>query len=687
MRSFVFPVSFVALVLLQALFVCAYVTHEHTFYFWDHSMYHGLARAFFDVSRGGFGDGLEALNLSFKDNYNALFALPSLLTFRLFGDGRLVFLLTLFAVFFVAFEGALAFVLRRLFDLAWGQALLLAAAACSLIPPLWTPLLEGYPDIGGTVFFTLAFGFALMPFARLRWALGVGAFLGLSFLFRRHFAYPALAFLLVKAAVDFYLYVWRADVDSGGQALKRFIFYYLLCTAGFFLAPGLLAPDFLKDALFTDYSALYLSYKRPASFFLPLALSRFGFLLFAAFIAGLFVVARRFPRARRGALLLGLTALVWAILWCLGPSQTGGHYLLHVLPLAAAVGLSGLFLEAARFPLSRWRRFAAGALFLVLAVNSAWALWFSPSRVLSPDDLSPGFFSAPRPPSVRHDYDQLVALGSYVASTTAPEDTIYAVGSSFVFNQDLMRAVYTDVLGRADVARRFVFAPEIDSSQSSALDAFASSTVFLVPGSLQYHLDPSGQKVVTSVAEQFPPPSSRADLFRADDRVFSLENGVTVRVWRRSPWRPLALHEALADIRKVSGNAHQDWVALTKGAPLFISTDARAATTVVANFDVPYPSLPLFFDVPLAAGAYRLDVRVEAAPACRDPVFTLAALTGTGRILWEKRFAPVVVPGEVSSFFDLPAAGGPEMFLRLNFKVSPFQPCGARLTGLAVSKA
>src|SRR5581483_4855923 len=82
------------------------------------------------------------------NNYNLIFALPSLISFSLFGVSRVVFIVTDFFAFFLLYEIAVAGLLRRAIGIGWGKALAISLVTASLIPPLWLPLLEGYPDNG-----------------------------------------------------------------------------------------------------------------------------------------------------------------------------------------------------------------------------------------------------------------------------------------------------------------------------------------------------------------------------------------------------------------------------------------------------------------------------------------------------------------------------------------------------------
>ncbi|MGE3624264.1 MAG: hypothetical protein AB7H77_10405, partial [Bdellovibrionales bacterium] len=152
----VFAPLLFALAGAQMLFVYSYIEHERTFYFWDHAMYYGMARQFYEIAARDPAAGLSMLGGSLGHNYNLLFAVPSLFTFSLFGPSRLVFILTNFGVFFLAYELAVAFFFRRAMGVGWRVALAASFGSALLIPPLWLPLLEGYPDNGAAACIVLA---------------------------------------------------------------------------------------------------------------------------------------------------------------------------------------------------------------------------------------------------------------------------------------------------------------------------------------------------------------------------------------------------------------------------------------------------------------------------------------------------------------------------------------------------
>jgi hypothetical protein len=658
------------LIIAQGVFVAGYVGHEHTVYFWDHAMYFNMAQQAYTVFGESFTNYAAMFRASLADNYNLIFTLPSLVTFSLSDVSRETFIVTNFFCYFLLYEVAVALLLRRALGLRWGLALALSLVAASLTPPLWLPLLEGYPDNGAAacLVFAAAIGWSGALAKRFIWrAIGVGFFLGLAVLLRRHFAYPAIAVLLSLGCLELWQIICEKPKDRWPHVRQAAV-YFFICGFGFLATLAIVAPDFLKSALTINYSQLYISYKKPPTVFLYFILGGFGYGLLLLACDGLWLLSRVSEAGKKLSVFAATFVLLWLVLWCLGPDQMGHHYMLHALPFGVAMGLAG------------W--FVAG-----LATHSLWAMWLSPHGVWPNDNGTPGLLSAARPPVVRKDYEEWHRLGAYLQRTTKPTDKIMMVGSSFILNLDLLNSVFKDLQDTKDMITRFPKNPEIDHEEPAPFDAFAGSNVYIVPTPAQYHLDPASQLVIKSAADQFPPPPSRAGTFHADDDVFHLEDGVTVMIWRRDPWTPEALHAALADIRREGpqdANLNQAWAAV--GLPLrdHIVTDANYITGVSALLGPETKTFRLFFDYPLEAGNQRLVFTY--ATDCQAPAFQLQILSGDGKENVTKNI-PALARQDASAdakFAVSDTEGG--RYLKLGFSSAPVTLCRVEMRGLRVEK-
>lgn len=621
--------SSLILVVLLFVFVAFYLGQERAVHFWDYAMYANMALQAWSLT--SFDVFWQAFKASFSQNYNLLFAVPSFLTFSLFGASRTVFILTNYAVFFVSYLAASACLIRVVFHTSLRHAFLASIGISCLIPFLWYPLLQGYPEHGAAASLVLGLSLLLSRPKNTQKAIAIGALFGLSVLFRRHYAYPVIALCFLDAVQTLFYFLKSKDPDFGGFFKKNFVYYGLMGTS-LLLVLMAFEPSYVKEVLTTNYIALYKSYERPVSYFVVFAFGHVGLWLLAASLAGYVVAYKGRTAPNRSLAFVILSVIVWLVLWVSGPRQAGEHYLVSVLPVFCLVGLFGLY----RFLEQRKNFVLAGATGLLLLGNSAYALYFSPQFVFPSDPPALGFFSTPRPPWVRQDIEELQSLGRYVAQTTSAEDKIAVVGSSFVFNQDLVRAIYTDYLRDIPTALRFLSAPESDGQQEPPLDVYATATVFLVPSPPQYHLAPEGQKVVTALASRFPPEGEAAALFEKDDKAFVLERGVRVDVWRRTkPWPPRALQKNLADIRSFKGSP-LPWVRLYEGG--------RGGAGVLPDGEIAYvfnhvgkdQASALFYDAPLTKGATEVSGLIDFSETCADIAIGVKLQSGEGALLDKK---------------------------------------------------
>ena len=260
------------LIAAQALFVAAYVGSEHTIYFWDHAMYFNMARqAYGVISRGIFRPAGRHSGSRFANNYNLIFALPSFVSFSLFGPSRLVFILTNYCGFSRAMKSRLRFFCVTRWAANGPLALIVSLATAMLVPPLWLPLLEGYPDSGAATCLVLA---AALSFDKTRFAgrFSMRLMTGIASWASPFFCAGILSIRRLRCLPD----VWRSylrgmffsEKAPNGNCVQAAI-YFALCGAGFIGVRLLsIAPEFVHDALTTDYGALYFSYKRPVWVFL-----------------------------------------------------------------------------------------------------------------------------------------------------------------------------------------------------------------------------------------------------------------------------------------------------------------------------------------------------------------------------------------------------------------------------------
>lgn len=631
---------------LQPLLVMLYLGSETAIPFWDYAMYADRARDLFQSA--DLNEALQKLSESLAQNYNLVFALPALPFFALFGSSRFVFIVAQALIVLPLYQAAFAFVLKQLTRCSFKRALAQTLGLCALIPFLWFPLLEGYPDHGAAAFLLLALGLVVSREKKMASAFAVGLALALAILLRRHYAYAGLALLTAGLLCDG---VRLRNVKPLG---------YYLC-AGLTVLAGLLAfePVYLQTMLQTNFTALYSSYDRGAGYFSLFALGRVGVDLVLIAAAGWFFLLKETKEARGPYLLPLVFVGVWFLFWALGPAQAADHYLLSVLPVFILIGLSGLMV-------GRMSRKVRIGLFCFLALRSVFALGLGPQGPLpsAEPSLMPTYFA--RPPVRDPDEQQLIGLGqNLILTNISASDRILIVGSSFLLNQDKMRVLLSEKLRSPETASKILPAPEIDGKDQTPVDVFGSATVYVVPRNAQYHLDPSGQKVVTALWSALIKMREESVFFERLQNKYQIGDQ-TVEIWRRKSWTPDKL---LRGAYLIGGDLQymRPWMATRWGNGVQITQNLQDSQ-ILARAGSVENAVSAFLIVPLEAGRYVVSGTLSKEEGCGPAYLKARVDTMLGQTLTETTQSttvarsafeiPLSIPDKETGFLSLDLWGG-----------------------------
>lgn len=261
-KARIIPIGAVAAVFACAvvLFAAWFVAHERWIYFWDWSHYW---RKTIDLAGRLNHDWLGAMRMVLRSVRHSVYGIAAVVPLApatlLFGESRLVYILSIVVLYGLPAVGVLAFFTQRAF-LRPVVASTLAIAACivtiGLLPQLWLPVFLGLPDIVGCIVIPLVWWLVRGPVERASWSriAGTGLALALLVLLRRWYAYWVVS-LLVALAIDG---AWRA---RGGAATAaawcRVAGLGTVALATFLLFTGSLGLRMLQ----TDYGDLYSAYR------------------------------------------------------------------------------------------------------------------------------------------------------------------------------------------------------------------------------------------------------------------------------------------------------------------------------------------------------------------------------------------------------------------------------------------
>ena len=385
-------------------FVAWYVLAERWIYFWDQSGYWLKSLAVAErLPHDPLGALATVLGTIRRDDYNQLIVVPLAPAVALFGEGRLVYVLSVAVLYGLAAAASVALFAQRAFLRplripAAGVAL--GVVTVVLAPRLWLPVLVGLPDVAGCIVIPMVWWALRDPVARIapRRLAGIAAALVLLVVLRRWYAYWVVALLLALAIEQIF------RVRDRRALLAAWVRIALL--AGAVLLLFLLVTGSHGIAMLTaDYGRMHAAYRstRPLLETPPLLLRDFGafWLLLAA--AGA-VVALRAAATRAAARLLLVQSLLVVLLFARTQSFNAHHLYLLFPQLATFAAVATATLGGAR----RSGRAVAAVVVALLVTDFAVQLAPGLQRALGP--LASAFGRVVHPPLVRSDLGEVARL-------------------------------------------------------------------------------------------------------------------------------------------------------------------------------------------------------------------------------------------------------------------------------------
>ncbi|MCA9801324.1 MAG: hypothetical protein KC777_05030 [Cyanobacteria bacterium HKST-UBA02] len=578
---------FVILCALWTGLVCYfYIRGENALYWSDYNYYRYMTWFLKEQTLAGpllaFLMVLKSTDLT----YNLLFAVPLLPFAIIFGDSRLVFILSSALVYFLPYALLLGSVagasLSSRDNLSRSLIAGAATMAALLVPALWAPVLRGYPDYAAAipVLATLLIYMRDESLGRRKVVL-IGILLALAPLLRRHFFY--LSFALAAALLIHQVYLARQQKMSPAEFLKG----PFLSWCGIGVVSGLtlatLGVLFLKSILSSNFMALYtsacVSFPEGAGYFITafgslsivLALAGFGF----AWISGIL------DRSR--AVLVAAFACLSFIVWPLFGRHIAAHYVIYAAPL---VVLGNSFLLASCLEAGRkGARVAASAcLALVWGVN--FIVGFLPlsladflpfHRALfgmltvcqSEPDLAGRLFSAFYPPLTRKDIPEMERLFSFLKKTVkSPQSSIFIASGNAILAVDILRNCERGMTGDlGSNSLKLVEPPILDSRDALPLEGLLASDLVVVCDPLVSMYKDESAHILRLVPDCFEEGWPLSKDFEKLDETFHLDGHTTVSVYRRvRPTTPAVAVATLSAMKK-------RLPVKTGGQPSWISTD------------------------------------------------------------------------------------------------------------------
>jgi hypothetical protein len=557
-----------------------YVATERYFYFWDLSVYSGQCFQLADEMRHSPINGILAIFHSIKNEYNLLYCIPLLPLIFLFGASRIVFILSVIAVYQLPFSLMVGRITEKLINSTGAWVFWGAAFFSILYPVALIPALRGYPDIGGLGLVCVALLLFIDESAMEKWwkYVAMGSLLALAVLFRRHFAYCAMAFYFAVVAesimeialrfrqnqpklLSFFLY--RAKRIG----VSLFFFFLMIFTFGY---------SFIVQILTNNYSVLYSSFRYSFEILSKYYSFYYGLLFLAIAACGIIASLNQASFDKKGIRFIAFFGIISVIQWFGAVRQASLQHSLH-FTLFVLLGVLLFFMVAApklkrfyRIPLALF----TGALLVLSGVNCLG------SKVLIQSKAISIFFPSRHAPLVRQDYDEIVRLVKYLRENCSAQEELFVADSSLTINSGLLWSAEEDIYGKSNHKLRLVETPHIDSRDFYPLEALLNAKLVVVSTPFQHHISEGEQRVVQFVHDTFFLKGPLAEDFALLPLTFHLENNCATQVFRRVRKTPLA--RALSAFRvmeRYTGRRpgrQPDWILITRPFESTVSKNSNA---------------------------------------------------------------------------------------------------------------
>ena len=544
----------VTAVFLSVAIAYFYVQAERFIYFWDYAIYQNKTYALAHTLRISPMQVLQDVKESLGKEYNLIPALAPAPFLWLLGQNRTAFILGLSLCYQLPLAlliGGIASLMSRVFPKG---AFWTGTLVTLLLPTVWAPTLRGYPDAGAAALIALAVLLYLRDLRTRHWwyVVVIGICLAGAMLFRRHFAYAAVAFFLAAGAHGLLLSCGWGNLRQGFSLTVHVTRLVLMggVTAAVLLTIG---RDFLRLSLTRNYMQLYSAYmEAPFSSVMWLARS-YGWLLFGLALAGYALSMYRKTADQEVSLFVVLFGSCTFLLWGLVVRQTGWHYTLHIAAFIV-LGLVMLLWSLITLLTGAWRIITLFAVATCMVANLCTGL--TPWVRLDKTVLHPLFVGDMRP-LVRTDFPEVARLVAYLRAATKSREPIYVAASSVVINSQIL--VLAEQTFHSQAPTLYVLqTPEVDSRDPNPLPKLLQAEFVLTTTPFAYHLKPEEQDIVRVVRDALEDGWEIAHDFERLPVRFALHDGTIVHVYRRlQPTSPQTARQTWA---RIQARYHDPWV-------------------------------------------------------------------------------------------------------------------------------
>ena len=527
-------------------FAAWFVSKEQYIYFWDLAEYwHDTSLMAYMLRRAPLGAVSKLVYSIRRYDYNYLPTIPLVVPMLIFGETRLVYILSIVNIYAIP----AAFVLTAATKATAKSAGFLHAESLRFVVPVvlltlspfWVPTLRGYPDVGGLVFISaiLLFYFRKRPHTlEVSESIVCGALLALVLLFRRWYGFWAVSFIMLLP-LDAAFELWNEGLFDFEACWKTCRPTILIALSFGVLLIGIAWP-LVVHMIATPYRNIYSAYRGSAG--LLESLREAGRFYLGAFVCFAFaasftmvVVATRHMRRICVFLVAQLILIVVIFERIQGFAWQHLYLLVPSIVIVLSVALVVIANMSSRLAVPMYSFVAVMAFLPVFSVDTG------PLNRFSQDISSIGRC----PPLIRHDLSEmrrlLAVLEDYDSRAVG---SVYVLASSQIINSALLWEANLSLNTNYRVTGRILRTADVDRRDGFPLNLLNAEYV-LVAVPIQYHLRPQDQQMVELPAEALIMQRNIGNAFERLPESFVLDDHVKVYLFRKV--RPITKKE-LSDL-------------------------------------------------------------------------------------------------------------------------------------------
>jgi hypothetical protein len=677
---------FICLVFSSLILTYFYISKEQYYYYWDYSRSFEQINDLIESFQSSPFDGIGLFLISLFDDYTQLPSIP-IFPFRIIlGDSRLSFVYCLILVYVVPFCLVVGFTLSKIIKLNPKLIFWSSSFFSLLFPSIWIPAFRGFPDIGGSTLTALAMlvYWQDTSLKKKNQRFLIASLVGISVLFRRHFIYSVRAFIITIIIYKLFEISsrYRKSLISSLKYLKAFSFRVIHVLILF----SVFAFIVITKALLINYRTLYASYETSITYNLSFYIQEFGLIVCLCSVIGFIYAFLNSSIDLKKLNFLFLFGIIEIIQWFFFARQTNIQYVTHFLLFI----ISGNYLliwivfinlrKSFRFFLISINTLSYGSIALYSMFHSLQLK--DPISVLLPKKELPLY---------REDFNEVKSLVEYLRLNNDSDKKIYVASSSYTLNYSVFTVAEQQLFGKSvlPISRN----SNVDSRDFYPLSGLLQAHYVVVALPYQFHIDPKEQTVVKVVVDAFTQNWMIAQDFTPLPQAFTLEHGVTVRIYERiRPTSFPTILETLVKMRsQVSRTPGQEpfWLDLKSEQPTAIIQEPLLNMAQVLRLEISnktFASLLYFGKIPeniKISGLYSISKCGDAS----EPIsFKISTLDKGGNTLTQNIKS---YPNSQLSPFELQISGQNASFLKLDISVDSkakvSSTCRAELNLLKVS--